>query len=516
MQDAIALFDESYYLTRNLDVAAAVSNGSFSSGFDHFNRLGKFEQRDPSALFNTNYYLEENPDVTLAVQNGQITAYDHFQQFGRREKRDPSNFFDTRTYLELYPDIAAAVGRDEITAYDHFVQYGQFEGRNPNTLFNTRIYLERNPDIAAAVGRNELTAYQHFLKFGLNEGRAPTQAFQVLNTFLVGNTTGNNVLRYDTKTGAFLGEFIPANSGGLFSPDNLLYGPDGNGDGIEDLYVSSGNKPATSREQGASAILRYDGVTGQFIDVFVGDNPRTPNIDETGGLFRPYGSAFGPDGNLYVSSFLSDQILRYNGKTGQFIDVFASGNQQPGGLNGPNGLLFGPDGSLYVTTQGSVAVNGTPDFSAGLPSQLLRYNLQTRQSNAIASPSPSPESFGFVSLLGIAINPKDGNLYVSDFANDVRRYDLNTGNLLAVLSTNYTGTSPSSNFIGSLAFGPDGNLFVVGFDNRNGTSNLGAILRYDGTTGQPLPFPAPGNRGPLFVPPDTKLTRPIGIAFFVG
>ncbi|MBE9161963.1 MULTISPECIES: hypothetical protein [Microcoleaceae] len=52
---------------------------------------------------------------------------------------------------------------------------------------------------------------------------------------------------------------------------------------------------------------------------------------------------------------MTDQILRYNGKTGQFIDVFAAGNQQAGGLNGPNGLLFAPDGYLYVTTQGSVA-----------------------------------------------------------------------------------------------------------------------------------------------------------------
>ncbi|MCL1466235.1 hypothetical protein LAY41_17740 [Argonema galeatum A003/A1] len=513
MPDAIGLFDESFYLSSNLDVATAVSNGSFSSGIDHFNKFGRFEGRDPSALFNTSFYLEQNSDVAVAVASRQIAAFDHFEDFGKFEGRDPSNLFNTSVYLKRNPDVAVAVEGDLITAFDHFEKLGQFERRDPNTLFNTRAYLERNPDVAAAVQRSELTAFDHFVKFGINEQRSPVQAFRVLDTFLVGNTNGNNVVRFDPKTGAFLGEFIPANRGGLFSPDNLLYGPDGNGDGISDLYVSSGNKPATSTETGASAILRYDGVTGTFIDVFVGDRPNTPNIDESGGLFRPYGSAFGPDGNLYVSSFLSDQILRYNGKTGQFIDVFATGNQQAGGLNGPNGLLFSPDASLYVTTEGSVARNGEADFSDGLPSQVLRFNLQTRQSTVFASPSPSPDSFGFVSLLGMAIGPRDRNLYVSDFANDIRRYDLQTGNLLGVLSTNYTSTSPSSNFIGSLAFGSDGNLFAIGFDNRDNASSIGAILRYN-STGEPLP--SPGNTASIFVPPDTRLTRPIGIAFFVG
>ncbi|MBD2182914.1 NHL repeat-containing protein [Planktothrix sp. FACHB-1355] len=503
MVDAIGLFDEKFYLNSNPDVASALINGLFNSGLDHFNAYGRFEGRDPSALFNTSFYLERNADVATAVESDRITAYDHFQQFGRFEGRDPSTLFNTGAYLEKNADVATAVESDRITAYDHFQQFGQFENRDPNTLFNTRIYLQRNPDVAAAVQRGELTAFDHFVKFGIKEQRFPVQAFRVLDTFLVGNTEGNNVLRFDPKTGTFLGEFIPANSGGLFSPDNLLYGPDGNGDGISDLYISSGNKPATAREQGASAILRYDGVTGAFIDVFVGDHPNTP-ADETGGLFRPYGTAFGPDGNLYVSSFLSDRILRYNGKTGQFIDVFATGNQQPGGLNGPNGLLFGLDGSLYVTTEGSIARNGEADFSDGLPSQLLRYNIQTKQSTVFASPSPSPESFGFVSLLGMAINPIDGDLYVSDFANDIRRYDLETGNSVSVLSTNYTGTSPSSNFIGSLAFAPDGNLFVVGFDNRRNASNIGAVLRYNGTTRS------------LLVPPDTRLARPIGITFFLG
>jgi sugar lactone lactonase YvrE len=314
---------------------------------------------------------------------------------------------------------------------------------------------------------------------------------------LVGNTElttngGYNVVKFDEITGQYLGEFIPTSSGGLVAPDDLTFGPDGN------LYISSGENPGNSSVE-PSAILRYNGVTGEFIDVFATSN----------NLIRPYGNAFGPDGNLYVSSFLTDQILRYNGVTGQFIDVFASGNQLPGGLNGPDDLLFTPDGSLLVTTQGSVAVNGTPDFSFGLPSEILKFNIQTGASSVFAQqPTPLPDSPQFVSFLGLAIAP-DGNLFTSDFANGIRVYDINTGALLKTIATNYTGTTPSNNFIGNLAFGPDGNLFTVGFDITQ--NNLGTILRYDGITGDPLP--SAGNTGPIFVSNNPNLIRPIGITF---
>ncbi|MEG5050193.1 MULTISPECIES: hypothetical protein [unclassified Microcoleus] len=378
----------------------------------------------------------------------------------------------------------------------------------------TQNILNENPALAAIkIDFNVLPSQT--LPYNRTSKVTRTQPSNPQGTFLVGNSRGNNVLRFDGNTGNFLGEFISPGSGGLSNPDTIVFGPDGNGDDKSDIYVASGEKPGNSGEPTASAVLRYDGITGAFIDKFVGDNPNTA-VDETGGLFRPYGLAFGPDGNFYVSSFLSDQILRYNGKTGQFIDVFASGNQQGGGLNGPNGLLFAPDGNLYVTTQGSVARNGKADYSAGFPSQVLRYNPETRQSSIFASPDPSPRSQGFASLLGMAIGPGDGDLYVSDFANDIRRYNLQSGELVKVLSTNYTDTSPSSNYVGSLAFSPIGNLFAVGFDNRTNANSAGAVLRYNGKTDEPLPISGnPGSsNSSIFVPPDSKLQRPIGISFF--
>lgn len=407
-------------------------------------------------------------------------------------------------FLPIYKSID-----NFLTQYPNETDFWEIVNKNL-----TQNILNENPALAAInINFNVLPSQN--LPYNRTSKVTRTQPSNPQGTFLVGNTRGNNVLRFDGNTGNFIGEFIPAGSVGLSNPDTVLFGPDGNGDGKSDIYIASGDKPGNSGEATASAVLRYDGVTGEYIDRFVADNPNTAT-DETGGLSRPYGLAFGPDDNFYVSSFLTDQILRYNSKTGQFIDVFASGNQQAGGLNGPNGLLFAPDGNLYVTTEGSVARNGQADFSANFPSQVLRYNPQTRQSSIFASPDPSPRSQGFVSLLGMAIGPADGDLYVSDFANDIRRYNLKTGELVKVLSTNYTDTSPSSNYLGALAFSPIGNLFAVGFDNRANANTVGAVLRYNGKTDEPLPISGnPGSsNSSIFVPPDSKLQRPVGIAFF--
>ena len=75
-------------------------------------------------------------------------------------------------------------------------------------------------------------------------------------------------------------------------------------------------------------VKRYNGTTGAFID----------NFASGGGLDGSIGLAFGPDGNLYVGSFYTDSVKRYDGTTGAFIDDFASG----GGLDGTGELIFSP------------------------------------------------------------------------------------------------------------------------------------------------------------------------------
>jgi hypothetical protein len=101
---------------------------------------------------------------------------------------------------------------------------------------------------------------------------------------------------------------------------------------------------------GTHTVLRYNGATGAFLGVFASD----PNLNE------PTGMAFGPDGRFYVCEEANNFVLRFNGSTGAFIDAFASGVSSD--LTGPTGLQFGPDGNLYVTNVGTNTVlryNGT-------------------------------------------------------------------------------------------------------------------------------------------------------------
>ena len=292
-------------------------------------------------------------------------------------------------------------------------------------------------------------------------------AMTVLNSWaqadlFVANQNGDNsILRYDERTGEFLGIFIPAGSGGLGLPDGLVFGPDGN------LYVCS---------LGTNSILRYDGITGDPL----------PSPGNSGAAFVPSGSGglsfgtvgvsgrgclvFGPDGNLYVTSGGlnappgSSSVLRFSGTTGEFIDGFVPAGS--GGLTGPRALVFGPDGNLYVNSS-----------DAG-PGTVLRYDGTTGafMDNFVpAGSNPFGES-GSGYPRGLVFGP-DGNLYVGTpgfqaFHPTVLRYDGRTGALIDAFVAE--GSGGLTYLLTGPLFGPDGNLYL---------RNLGAVLRYDGTTG---------------------------------
>ena len=189
-------------------------------------------------------------------------------------------------------------------------------------------------------------------------------------------------------------------------------------------------------------VKRYDGLTGAYIDTFVAGG--------SGGLDGPQGLEFGPDGHLYVTSEYTNEVLRYDGSTGSFIDIFASG----GGLSNPQEAIFGPDGNLYVSNY--------------FTDDVLRFNGTTGVFIDIFVPSGSG---GLDTAQGLEFGP-DGNLYVVSENNPkVLRYNGTTGSFIDAFATVGGGSSPKD-----LAFGPDDNLYVTVNTNDK-------VKSFDGTTG---------------------------------
>jgi hypothetical protein len=103
----------------------------------------------------------------------------------------------------------------------------------------------------------------------------------------------DNVGRFNVSTGELIDEFVTTGSGGLDFAWDLVFGTDGNGDGIPELLVSSFR---------TGDVLRYDGATGTFIDEFVA-------VGE-GGLDGANAMTFGPDGSFYVTG--NNGVLRFH------------------------------------------------------------------------------------------------------------------------------------------------------------------------------------------------------------
>lgn len=225
-----ATFNESWYLSNNAGVAAAVKAGQFSSGLEHYNQVGRAEGRQPNQIsdatgnpFSESHYLRANTDVAKAVAEFQYdSGYDHYLLHGKAEGRvafptlDVTRFiFDEVGYLKANTDVANAVTKGEFaTGYEHFALYGLREGRDPNALFDSDWYLSKYPDVARAVSNGEFAnAVTHYVEFGWKENRDPsavfdTSAYKLANADVV---TGDiNPLRHYLESGYADGRVIVA------------------------------------------------------------------------------------------------------------------------------------------------------------------------------------------------------------------------------------------------------------------------------------------------------------------
>jgi streptogramin lyase len=223
------------------------------------------------------------------------------------------------------------------------------------------------------------------------------------------NIRNHTVTCFDALSGNATPLAVRAGAGGLRSPTGIDFGPDGH------LYVAS---------SGTNQVLRFDGSTGDFIDVFVNDSA----------MVQPFTILFGPDQDLYVSSGARHVVVRYDGRSGQRLNVAARSES----LKTPIGLAFEKTGRLLVANAGN------NDVSRFDPVTGDRLDVLTTDSLRFPS--------------DIAIDA-DGDIYVSSaFNGQIMRFDGRTGSFKGIF-----GRLPAGGVPVGIRFLPSGELVVADF-----------------------------------------------------
>ena len=150
--------------------------------------------------------------------------------------------------------------------------------------------------------------------------------------------------------GDFMEVFVTAGDGGLSGPADLTFGI------VEGhlLVVSSGT----------GDIKRFDGSTGAYIDDYIA----------AGVIGAPGAMSFYPfeDAMMYVTDTENHQVMRFNPAAPGAGEAFISGaSGDIGGLTSPTGMIFDPDGDLYLSSFGTDEIKRFAGVDAGVPGEYL-------------------------------------------------------------------------------------------------------------------------------------------------
>ena len=236
-------------------------------------------------------------------------------------------------------------------------------------------------------------------------------------------------------------------------------------------FGPDGNLYIANQQGGGGAVHR---VKGPFSDA-PGDPLPAPGMPED--VFVAEGNAlvlaFGLDGNLLVG--IGGPILRYDIVTGRPLGAFTSGRA----LLEVAGLALGPDQNLYVSA--TDAVSGHP--------AILRFDGRR---GAFIDTFVAPGGGGMLQPAGIGFGT-NGDLFVCDFSSEtgagaVLRFH---GPLDAAAGQPFPAADqPGARFAQAagvfpthLAFGPDRTLYVTG--SRTGDGQ-GVVLKFNGRSGAAL------------------------------
>ncbi|HEY1218156.1 MAG: NHL repeat-containing protein [Bryobacteraceae bacterium] len=241
----------------------------------------------------------------------------------------------------------------------------------------------------------------------------------------------------------------------------------------------------------------------EFFDASTGINVGGAILPGDGAY--PIGVTLGPDGNIYVADNGMSAVDAYNGTTGAYIGQFIPSQNCGSGcptsaLNQPSGLVFGPDGNLYVANYGNDG-SGYINVYNGTNGAFMSTFVGT------AAGLSYPGGLAFDS---------NGNLYVANTnGGTIEEFNSSGANIGPFVPA---GNPPSPLAVPeSIAFGPDGNVYVVDEGSGGYIDVFSAAGGYLGQfTGSSNPFfdgPVDltfGPGGQLYV------TYSMGVAVFQG
>jgi uncharacterized repeat protein (TIGR01451 family) len=262
--------------------------------------------------------------------------------------------------------------------------------------------------------------------------------------------------------GNYSGDGGPATLATINQPDDIAFDSKGN------YYIAdAGNAMVRKVDIATGIISTYAGASTQ--GGYSGDGgPATLAT-----FFYPSGIAFDSQDNLYIADYYNDVIREVYAATGIVNTVIGNGLTGYSGdggpalsaeLNAPIGIRFDTRNNLYIADSNNnvirmvngatgiittVAGTGVPGYSGdGGPATLARLN-----GCEMVEPDPS------------------GNLYISDFYNDVfRKVSFPTGTISTIAGTGNPGYSGDGGLVtladfyfdnGTMAFGCGGNLFMT-------------------------------------------------------
>ena len=208
------------------------------------------------------------------------------------------------------------------------------------------------------------------------------------------------------------------------------------------------------------------GSFGGGVDEFVGSTGAYIKTYSPGGGVQ-WAGVYGPNGNVYIGSWNTQDVREYDVNTGAFVSVLTT-------LLDPADMEYGPSGNLYICSYGGSAVKVVHPVT-GAP--FMFWNLPTGRANDVAflpggrvvvtamgpnvayvyGPPPALVATfagtGWQRPHGAEVSPHTGNLLIADgVTTQVHEFDPTT---YAELNPNFLNPNPGDKIV-DLDFRPEG------------------------------------------------------------